>query len=66
MIFGIKLKMYNFDPYNVLLAIPANIPASLFLSERHAEDHRPEEAHLQVSSRRIYLAGEDREHLHPQ
>ncbi len=38
----------------------------LFPSERHAEDHRPEEAHLQVSSRRVYLAGEDREHLHPQ
>ncbi len=26
MIFGIKLKMYNFDPYNVLLAITTNIP----------------------------------------
>ncbi len=25
MIFGIKEKMYNFDPYNVLLAIATNI-----------------------------------------
>ncbi len=25
MIFGIKRKMYNFDPYNVLLAIATNI-----------------------------------------
>ncbi len=28
MIFGIK-KMYNFDPYNVLLAIATNIPQRL-------------------------------------
>ncbi len=26
MIFGIKQKIYNFDPYNVLLAITSNIP----------------------------------------
>ncbi len=26
MIFVIKEKMYNFDPYNVLLAITTNIP----------------------------------------
>ncbi len=25
MIFGIKLKMYNFDPFNVFLAITINI-----------------------------------------
>ncbi len=30
MIFGIKVpKMYNFDPYNVLLAIATNIPQQL-------------------------------------
>ncbi len=29
MIFGIKEKMYNFDPYNVLLAIATNIPVLL-------------------------------------
>ncbi len=29
MIFGIKDKMYNFDPYNVLLAIATNIPQRL-------------------------------------
>ncbi len=26
MIFGIKENVYNFDPYNVLLAIATNIP----------------------------------------
>ncbi len=29
MIFGIKRKMYNFDLYNVLLAIATNIPVLL-------------------------------------
>ncbi len=29
MIFGIKEKMYNFDPYNVLLSIATNIPVLL-------------------------------------
>ncbi len=29
MIFGIKRKMYNFDPYNILLAIATNIPVLL-------------------------------------
>ncbi len=29
MIFGIKEKFYNFDPYNVLLAIATNIPVLL-------------------------------------
>ncbi len=29
MIFGIKEKIYNFDPYNVLLAIATNIPQRL-------------------------------------
>ncbi len=31
MIFGIK-KIYNFDPYNVLLAIATNIPVLLMTS----------------------------------
>jgi len=29
MIFGIKEKNDNFDPYNVLLAIPTNVPVRL-------------------------------------
>ncbi len=29
MIFGIKEKIYNFDPYSVLLAIATNIPVLL-------------------------------------
>ncbi len=29
MIFGIKEKIYNFDPYNVFLAIATNIPQRL-------------------------------------
>ncbi len=29
MISGIKEKIYNFDPYNVLLAIATNIPVLL-------------------------------------
>ncbi len=29
MIFGIKEKIYNFDPYNVFLAIATNIPVLL-------------------------------------
>ncbi len=29
MIFGHKRKMYNFDPYNVLLSIATNIPVLL-------------------------------------
>ncbi len=29
MIFAIKEKIYNFDPYNVLLAISTNIPVLL-------------------------------------
>ncbi len=29
MIFGIKVKIYNFDPYNVFLAIATNIPQQL-------------------------------------
>ncbi len=29
MIFGIKGNIYNFDPYNVLLAIATNIPVLL-------------------------------------
>ncbi len=34
MIFGIKEKIYNFWPYNVLLAIAANIPV-LFVVQGH-------------------------------
>ncbi len=29
MIFGIKIKIYNFDPYNVLLSIATNISVLL-------------------------------------
>ncbi len=29
MIFGHKIKIYNFEPYNVLLAIATNIPVLL-------------------------------------
>ncbi len=30
MIFGIKYKIYNFDPFNVFLAISTNIPVLLY------------------------------------
>ncbi len=38
MIFGIKEKMDNFDPYNALLSIATNIPVLLmtaFVLQRH-------------------------------
>ncbi len=35
MIFWHKRKMYNFDPYNVLLAIATNIPVLLMSAGSH-------------------------------
>lgn len=39
---------------------------SWFVAERHAEDHRQKEAHLQAGTGRIHRPREDRDHLQPQ
>lgn len=35
-------------------------------TQRHAQDHRPEEAHLQAGPGRVHRAGQDRNGVHAQ
>ncbi len=58
MIFGIKEKMYNFDPYNVLLTIATNIPVLLmtsFVLQGHKYNSREEKMTAISVSRRFLM-----------
>ncbi len=58
MIFGIKRKMYNFDPYNVLLAIATNIPVLLmtaFVLQGHTYIYMCYQTINRIQNKRFYF-----------